>query len=157
MVNLHHLISTSQVIYFTDQVVDYLMQYVMDYQDKKFHNVFEEGLKLGKVSKAKELEESFKELTKWWKSALARENVDDVRISNVLDDTACVADDCVKQTAQLMYQMALMENGLMLNNPNEFASCTCSSVKSRLRITEPAKDDDEDTEPSAVQDELEIT
>lgn len=68
------------------------MQYMMDYQDKKFQNVFEEGLKLGKESKAKELEESFKELTKWWKSALARENVDDVRISNGLDDTACVVD-----------------------------------------------------------------
>ncbi|KAB5568126.1 hypothetical protein DKX38_001919 [Salix brachista] len=81
-----------EVIYFTGQVDDYLMQYMMDYQDKKFQNVFEEGLKLGKESKAKELEESFKELTKWWKSALARENVDDVRISNSLDDTACVVD-----------------------------------------------------------------
>ncbi|KAJ6336777.1 hypothetical protein OIU76_006615 [Salix suchowensis] len=96
-------------------------------------------------------------------------------------------DDSVKQTAQLMYQMALMESGFMLNNPNDSASRTYSSVKSRLSISpdatifeeeddveeaevetetkeatstteaEPAKDDDEDTEPSAVKDELEIT
>ncbi|KAJ6336324.1 hypothetical protein OIU78_012843 [Salix suchowensis] len=96
-------------------------------------------------------------------------------------------DDSVKQTAQLMYQMALMESGFMLNNSNDSASRTYSSVKSRLSISpdatifeeeddveeaevetetkeatstteaEPAKNDDEDTEPSAVKDELEIT
>lgn len=45
---------------------------------------------MGKDSKAKELKESFKDLTKWWKSALASENVDDVKISNRLADTPCV-------------------------------------------------------------------
>ncbi|KAF9683153.1 hypothetical protein SADUNF_Sadunf05G0182900 [Salix dunnii] len=79
-----------EVIYFTDPVDEYLMQYLMDYGDQKFQNVSKEGLKLGKDSKAKELKESFKDLTKWWKSALASENVDDVRISSRLADTPCV-------------------------------------------------------------------
>ncbi|KAJ6399619.1 hypothetical protein OIU77_020221 [Salix suchowensis] len=79
-----------EVIYFTDPVDEYLMQYLMDYGDQKFQNVSKEGLKMGKDSKAKELKESFKDLTKWWKSALASENVDDVKISNRLADTPCV-------------------------------------------------------------------
>lgn len=79
-----------QVIFFTDPVDEYLMQYLMDYEDQKFQNVSKEGLKLGKDSKDKELKESFKELTKWWKGALASDNVDDVKISNRLADTPCV-------------------------------------------------------------------
>ncbi|KAL2522325.1 Endoplasmin-like protein [Forsythia ovata] len=79
-----------EVIFFTDPVDEYLMQYLMDYEDKKFQNVSKEGLKLGKDSKDKELKESFKELNKWWKSALANENIDDVKISNRLADTPCV-------------------------------------------------------------------
>ncbi|CAN6582474.1 unnamed protein product [Malus baccata var. baccata] len=79
-----------QVIFFTDPVDEYLMQYLMDYEDKKFQNVSKEGLKLGKDSKDKELKESYKELTKWWKSALASDNVDDVKLSNRLADTPCV-------------------------------------------------------------------
>ncbi|XP_010539097.1 PREDICTED: endoplasmin homolog [Tarenaya hassleriana] len=79
-----------EVIFFTDPVDEYLMQYLMDYEDKKFQNVSKEGLKLGKDGKDKELKESFKELTKWWKESLATENVDDVKISNRLADTPCV-------------------------------------------------------------------
>ncbi|KAJ9675014.1 hypothetical protein PVL29_024114 [Vitis rotundifolia] len=79
-----------EVIFFTDPVDEYLMQYLMDYEDKKFQNVSKEGLKLGKDSKYKDLKESFKDLTKWWKSALASENVDDVKISVLLSDTPCV-------------------------------------------------------------------
>lgn len=79
-----------EVILFTDPVDEYLMQYLMDFEDKKFQNVSKEGLKLGKDSKDKETKESFKELTKWWKEALATENVDDVKISNRLADTPCV-------------------------------------------------------------------
>ncbi|OIV96309.1 hypothetical protein TanjilG_09736 [Lupinus angustifolius] len=80
-----------EVIFFTDPVDEYLMQYLMDYEDKKFQNVSKEGLKLGKSSKDKELKESFKDLTKWWKKSLAAsENLDDVKISNRLDNTPCV-------------------------------------------------------------------
>lgn len=79
-----------EVIYLTDPVDEYLMQYLMDYEDKKFQNVSKEGLKLGKDSKEKELKESFKGLTKWWKNTLASEKVDDVKISNRLADTPCV-------------------------------------------------------------------
>ncbi|KAI4336769.1 hypothetical protein L6164_015254 [Bauhinia variegata] len=79
-----------EVIFFTDPVDEYLMQYLMDYEDKKFQNVSKEGLKLGKDGKDKELKESFKDLTKWWKKALSSDNVDDVKISNRLDNTPCV-------------------------------------------------------------------
>ncbi|WMV27749.1 hypothetical protein MTR67_021134 [Solanum verrucosum] len=78
-----------EVIFFTDPVDEYLMQYLMDYEDKKFQNVSKEGLKL-KDSKTKELKESFKGLTKWWKTTLASDNVEDVKISNRLADTPCV-------------------------------------------------------------------
>ncbi|CAK9155452.1 unnamed protein product [Ilex paraguariensis] len=229
-----------EVIFFADPVDEYLMQYLMDYEDKKFQNVSKEGLKLGKDSKDKELKESFKELTKWWKGALASENVDDVKISNRLADTPCVVvtskfgwsanmerimqsqtlsdaskqaymrgkrvleinprhpiikelqervvkdpeDEGVKQTAQLMYQTALMESGFMLPDPKDFASRIYSSVKTSLSISPDAAveeeddaeeietesstkeaesipeaeaytgQDDSDTEPSAVKDEL---
>lgn len=76
-----------EVIYFTDPVDEYLMQYLMDYEDKKFQNVSKEGLKLGKDSRLKEIKESFKDLTKWWKELLTSENVDSVKISNRLADT----------------------------------------------------------------------
>lgn len=52
------------------------MQYQMDYKDKKFQNVAKQGLKIGKDPKDRELKESSNELTKWWKGALATENVD---------------------------------------------------------------------------------
>lgn len=189
-----------EVIFFMDPVDEYLMQYLMDYEDKKFQNVSKEGLKLGKDSKDKELKESFKELTKWWKGALASENVDDVKISNRLDNTPCVVvtskygwsanmerimqsqtltdankqaymrgkrvleinprhpiikelrervvkdpeDESVKQTAQLIYQTALMESGFMLSDPKDFAFRIYSSVKSSLNISPDATVEEED-------------
>ncbi|KAG8632332.1 endoplasmin homolog [Manihot esculenta] len=201
-----------EVIFFTDPVDEYLMQYLMDYEDKKFQNVSKEGLKLGKDSKDKELKESFKDLTKWWKDVLASENVDDVKISNRLDNTPCVVvtskygwsanmerimqsqtltdaskqaymrgkrvleinprhpiikelrervvndpeDESVKQTAQLIYQTALMESGFMLQDPKDFASRIYSSVKSSLNISPDAnveeEDDVEETETKETAD-----
>ncbi|ERN13378.1 hypothetical protein AMTRI_Chr09g21410 [Amborella trichopoda] len=79
-----------EVIFFTDPVDEYLMQYLMDYEDKKFQNISKEGLKMGKDSKIKETKESFKELTNWWKDVLSSDNVDSVKISNRLDNTPCV-------------------------------------------------------------------
>ncbi|XP_009791518.1 endoplasmin homolog [Nicotiana sylvestris] len=202
-----------EVIFFTDPVDEYLMQYLMDYEDHKFQNVSKEGLKLGKDSKAKELKESFKELTKWWKGALASDNVDDVKISNRLADTPCVVvtskygwsanmerimqsqtlsdaskqaymrgkrvleinprhpiikelrervvkdpeDESVKQTAQLMYQTALLESGFLLNDPKDFASRIYSSVKSSLNVSpDAAVEEEEDVEePEAETDDKE--
>ncbi|KAK6938970.1 Heat shock protein Hsp90 family [Dillenia turbinata] len=191
-----------EVIFFTDPVDEYLMQYLMDYEDKKFQNVSKEGLKL-KDSKDKDLKESFKELTKWWKSALASDNVDDVKISNRLSDSPCVVvtskygwsanmerimqsqtlsdaskqaymrgkrvleinprhpiikelrervvkdpeDEAIKQTAQLMYQTALMESGFLNNDPKDFASRIYNSVKSSLNISpDAAVEEDDDSE-----------
>ncbi|KAK4387450.1 Endoplasmin [Sesamum angolense] len=189
-----------EVILFADPVDEYMMQYLMDYEDKKFQNVSKEGLKIGKDSKDKELKESFKELAKWWKGALASENVDDVKISNRLSGSPCVVvtskygwsanmerimqsqtlsdarkqaymrgkrvleinprhpiikelqekvvkdpeDESVKQTAQLMYQTALLESGFILNDPKDFASRIYSSVKNSLRISPDATVEEED-------------
>ncbi|XP_075484130.1 endoplasmin homolog isoform X2 [Primulina tabacum] len=204
-----------EVIFFTDPVDEYLMQYLMDYEDKKFQNVSKEGLKIGKDSKDKELKESFKDLTKWWKGALASENVDDVKISNRLADSPCVVvtskygwssnmerimqsqtlsdankqaymrgkrvleinprhpiikelrervvkdpeDESVKQTAQLMYQTALMESGFILNDPKDFAGRIYSSVKNSLNISPDAiveeEDDVEETETESIGKETE--
>ncbi|KAE8715560.1 Endoplasmin-like protein [Hibiscus syriacus] len=189
-----------EVIFFTDPVDEYLMQYLMDYDGKQFQNVSKEGLKIGKDPKNKELKESFKELTKWWKGALEGENVDEVKISNRLDNTPCVVvtskfgwsanmerimqsqtlsdaskqaymrgkrvleinprhpiikelrervvkdpeDEGVKQTAQLIYQTALMESGFNLPDPKEFASRIYSSVRSSLDISPDATVEEED-------------
>ncbi|KAH0915673.1 hypothetical protein HID58_030119 [Brassica napus] len=188
-----------EVIFFTDPVDEYLMQYLMDYEDKKFQNVSKEGLKVGKDSKVKELKEAFKELTKWWKESLAGENVDDVKISNRLADTPCIVvtskfgwsanmerimqsqtlsdakkqaymrgkrvleinprhpiikelkdrvashpeDKSVKETAQLMYQTALIESGFILNDPKDFAGRIYNSVKSSLKISPDAVAEEE--------------
>ncbi|XP_010935079.1 endoplasmin homolog [Elaeis guineensis] len=200
-----------EVIFFTDPVDEYLMQYLMDYEDKKFQNVSKEGLKLGKDSKLKELKESFKELTDWWKNALSSENVDSVKISNRLDNTPCVVvtskygwsanmekimqsqtlsdaskqaymrgkrvleinprhpiikelrervaqdpkDESVKQTAQLIYQTALMESGFILNDPKEFASSIYKSVQKSLDISPDAtvEEEDDSEEPEAEEKE----
>ncbi|KAI4389980.1 hypothetical protein MLD38_002139 [Melastoma candidum] len=200
-----------EVILFTDPVDEYLMHYLMDYEDKKFQNVSKEGLKLGKDSKDKELKESFKELTKWWKTALASENVEDVKISNRLDNSPCIVvtskygwsanmerimqsqtltdankqaymrgkrvleinprhpiikelrervvkdpeEASVKQTAQLMYQTALMESGFLLTDPKEFASRIYDSVKTSLDISPEAAVDEEAEEEEEPESESE--
>ena len=79
-----------QVIFFTDPVDEYLMQYLMDYEDKKFQSVSKEGLKLEKDSKIKDLKESFKVLTDWWKKTVFRDGLDGVKISSRLASSPCV-------------------------------------------------------------------
>ncbi|GMJ07020.1 SHEPHERD, HEAT SHOCK PROTEIN 90.7, HEAT SHOCK PROTEIN 90-7 [Hibiscus trionum] len=192
-----------EVIFFTDPVDEYLMQYLMDYEGKQFQNVSKEGLKIGKDKMKKEVKESFKELTKWWKGVVTTDKVDEVKISNRLDNTPCVVvtskfgwsanmerimqaqtlsdaskqsymkgkrileinprhpiikelrarvvkdpeDEGVKQTAQLVYQTALMESGFSLPDPKDFASRIYSSVRSSLTISPDATiEEEEDVE-----------
>ncbi|XP_039026850.1 endoplasmin homolog isoform X2 [Hibiscus syriacus] len=199
-----------EVIFFTDPVDEYLMQYLMDYEGKQFQNVSKEGLKIGKDKKNKELKESFKKLTKWWKGALTTDKVDEVKISNRLDNTPCVVvtskfgwsanmerimqaqtlsdarkqsymkgkrileinprhpiiqelrervikdpeDEGVKQTAQLIYQTALMESGFSLPDPKDFASRIYSSVQSSLNISPDATvEEEEDAEEAETETE----
>ncbi|KAL4309663.1 hypothetical protein GQ457_01G009100 [Hibiscus cannabinus] len=195
-----------EVIFFTDPVDEYLMQYLMDYEGKQFQNVSKEGLKIGKDRKNKELKESFKELTKWWKGAITTDRVDEVKISNRLDNTPCVVvtskfgwsatmerimqaqtlsdarkqsymkgkrileinprhpiikelrervDEGVKQTAQLIYQTALMESGFPLPDPKDFASRIYTSVQSSLNISPDAtvEEEEEDVEEAETESE----
>lgn len=56
-------------------------------------------------------------------------------------------DESVKQTAQLMYQTALMESGFMLSDPKDFASRIYNSVKTSLDIShDTAVEEEEDSE-----------
>lgn len=52
--------------------------------------------------------------------------------------------ESVKQTAQLMYQTALMESGFLVNDPKDFASRVYDSVKSSLNISPDATVEEED-------------
>lgn len=50
----------------------------------------------------------------------------------------------MRQTAQLIYQTALMESGFTLSDPKDFASRIYSSVKSSLNINPDATVEEED-------------
>lgn len=50
----------------------------------------------------------------------------------------------MKQTAQLIYQTALMESGFNLPDPKDFASRIYDSVKSSLNISPDATIEEED-------------
>lgn len=52
-------------------------------------------------------------------------------------------DESVKETAQLMYQTALIESGFLLNDPKDFAARIYNSVKSGLKISPDAVADEE--------------
>lgn len=53
-------------------------------------------------------------------------------------------DSIVKQTAQLIYQTALMESGFIQNDPKDFAARIYDSVKSSLSISPDAAVEEED-------------
>ena len=60
----------------------------------------------------------------------------------------------MKQTAQLIYQTALMESGFNLPDPKDFASRIYSSVKSGLNIRPDATiEDDDDVEETEAESE----
>lgn len=83
-----------EVIYFTDVLDEYVMQHLLEYDDKKFQNASKEDLKLAdkdekEKKRDKELKEEFKDLTKWWKTLLG-DKVTGVKVSNRLTKTPCV-------------------------------------------------------------------
>ncbi|KAK3023801.1 hypothetical protein RJ639_043417, partial [Escallonia herrerae] len=53
-------------------------------------------------------------------------------------------DESVKQTAQLMYQTALMESGFISSDPKEFATRIYDSVKSSLNVSPDAAIEEEE-------------
>lgn len=62
-------------------------------------------------------------------------------------------DESVKQTAQLIYQTALLESGFLLKDPKEFASRIYDSVKTSLDISRDATVDEEDETEVEVESE----
>ncbi|KAG2483309.1 hypothetical protein HYH03_017812 [Edaphochlamys debaryana] len=84
-----------EVIFFTDVLDEYVMGHLLDYDDKKFANASKEDLKLTdkdevEKKKDKELKESFKDLTKWWKKVADDKNLQNVKVSSRLATTPCV-------------------------------------------------------------------
>ena len=72
----------------TDAVDEYLTQNLTEYEDKKFQNASKDDLKLGskeEKAKIKELKESYKELTKWWKDLLSGEMIESVKVRSLLN------------------------------------------------------------------------
>ncbi|KAK4390805.1 Endoplasmin [Sesamum angolense] len=135
-----------EVIFFTDPVDEYLMQYLMDYEDKKFQN-------------SQTLSDASKQAYMRGKRVLEinpRHPIIKELRERVVNDPE---DESVKQTAQLVYQTALMESGFLLNDPKDFASRIYSSVKSSLNISPDATVEEEDdveeaeTEPSTKETE----
>ncbi|GAB4818046.1 hypothetical protein N2152v2_005092 [Parachlorella kessleri] len=84
-----------EVIYFMDPLDEYMMQNLLEYEDKEFSNVSKDDLKLDKdedEKKAeKKLKEEYKPLTKWWKEQLRGDaKIDAVKLSKRLSSTPCV-------------------------------------------------------------------
>eukprot|EP00798_Chlamydomonas_sp_ICE-L_P027680 gene27680-7322_t len=89
------LLKGYEVIYFTDVLDEYVMQHMIDYDDKKFANAAKEDLKMSdkdekEKKKDKQLKDEFKDLTKWWKSQLSASEVTSVKVSTRLSTTPCV-------------------------------------------------------------------
>jgi HSP90 family molecular chaperone len=85
----------------TDPIDEYLTQNLTEYEDKKFQNASKDDLKIGskdEKAKLKEIKESFKVLTKWWKDLVGGEHVESVKVYSmdyklhtvVFDDSACL-------------------------------------------------------------------
>ena len=82
-----------EVIYFTEPLDEYLMQYLVEFNDFKFQNAAKEDLTLDdsedSKKRQKQLRNHFRPFTKWWKSLL-KEDLDSVKITNRLTKTPCV-------------------------------------------------------------------
>merc|ERR1712070_1026376 len=84
-----------EVIYFTDPIDEYVMQNLTEFDDKKFANASKEELKFGdkddeEKAKEKAIKEEFKDLTKWWKTAIGSDEVEAVKVSNRLSTSPCI-------------------------------------------------------------------
>lgn len=85
-----------EVIYFTDALDEYLMQHLLEFDDKKFQNVSKDGINFGDGDDAdekkveKELKKEFEPLTTWWKDLLPGNDVEAVKVSRRLVTTPCI-------------------------------------------------------------------
>lgn len=81
-----------EVVYFTEPVDEYMMQHLMDFDDKKFMDASKEGLKFDDKDdkEKKRTKKEFKNLTHWWKEVIGPQGVDSVKVSNRLTTTPCV-------------------------------------------------------------------
>ncbi|CAK9858315.1 unnamed protein product [Sphagnum jensenii] len=82
-----------EILFLTDPIDEYLTQNLTEYEGNKFQNASKDDLKIGRKydqARTKEIKESYKELTKWWKDILAGENVESVKVSNRLANTPAV-------------------------------------------------------------------
>lgn len=83
-----------EVIYFTEVLDEYVMQHMVEYDDKKFADASKDDLKLREKDEKesrrdKELKEEFKDLTRWWKKTLDAQ-ISNVKVSSRLSTTPCI-------------------------------------------------------------------
>jgi heat shock protein beta len=72
-----------QILFLTDPIDEYLTQNLTEYEGNKFQNASKDDLKIGSKydqARIKEIKESYKEVTKWWKDILSGENVESVKV-----------------------------------------------------------------------------
>lgn len=85
-----------EVVYFTDVLDEYLVQHLVDYDDKKLSDASKDGMRMSdkdekQKKRDKELKAQFKHLTEWWKTALGPSSeVTSVKVSNRLESTPCI-------------------------------------------------------------------
>ena len=86
-----------EVIYFTEPLDEYLMQYLVEFSDVKFQNAAKEDLTVDDTDdekrKQKQVRQHHRPFVKWWKETLVKAghvDVDSVKVSNRLVDSPCV-------------------------------------------------------------------
>eukprot|EP00210_Caulerpa_lentillifera_P004244 g4048.t1 len=83
-----------EVIFFTDPIDEYMMQALVEFDDKRFLDASKEDLRFGdktddEKQRTKLLKKKYKKLTDWWRTLFAQD-LEAVRISNRLSTTPCI-------------------------------------------------------------------
>ncbi|KAL3514781.1 hypothetical protein ACH5RR_027498 [Cinchona calisaya] len=152
----------SEVIFFTDPVVDeYLMQYMMDYEGKKFQNVSNENVDAVKISNCLANTPCSCDLEVWLECKYGEDHA--VTVSQTLSDSSKQAYMRGKRVLEISPRHPIIkelresvvkdpESGFMLDDPKDFASRIYNSVKSSLHISpDVAIEEEEDAEETEVE------
>ena len=153
-----------EVIYLTEPLDEYLMQYLVEFNDRKFQNAAKEDLTLDdsevEKKKQKQVRQALKPFTKWWKDLLPQADIDSVKVSNRLTTSPCVVvsskygytanmEKIVKAQAMADKNAAKMYLGKKVLEVNPF-----HPMIKKLRLLFEAKDESEEAAAAANQGAL---
>jgi heat shock protein beta len=145
-----------EVLYLTDVLDEYLMQHLLEYDDKKFQDAAKEDLKMSdkdeqEKKRDKELKEEFKDLTKWWKDALGSDKVSNVKVSTRLHTTPCVV--VVPKYAQSANMERIMASQAFSSQSNSFGGSKVLEINPRHPLIAALKDSvSEDAESESAKE-----